>query len=131
MLLLRTFSCERSFSIPTAKVLPYTVAFLDPGLQLCEEKQPSPKKTWHNLICNIRVMIHCISSSHVTLSESLQCICDRVCKNQPCPCKLHLVRYSTITLVLEQIISFCKLYMILHEFLHMWCKFRHVIITKT
>ena len=36
-------------------------------------------------------------------------ICDQVCKNQPYPRELHLVRYSTIFPVLEEILSFCKL----------------------
>ena len=45
--------------------------------------------------------------------------CDQVCENQPCPRKLHLVRYSTISYVLDNIFSFCKLYKIFHEFLHL------------
>ena len=46
-------------------------------------------------------------------------MCDWVCDNQPCPHKIHLVGYSSISFVLKQIISFCKLHKILHEFLYM------------
>ena len=58
-------------------------------------------------------------------------ICDQVCKNQPCPRKLHLVRYSIISPVLKEIFLFCKLYKLPHEFFHLWCGFHHVTTSTT
>ena len=49
--------------------------------------------------------------------------CGQVCNNQSFSCKLHLVRYPSTPPVLKEIFYICKLYRILHEFLHVWCKF--------
>ena len=40
---------------------------------------------------------------YTTLTSSTMYICDQVCENQPCPHKLHLVRYSQIYPILNKI----------------------------
>ena len=54
------------------------------------------------------ISLECIERWSV-VNVACDCICDQACKNQPCECKLHLVRYSCISSVLKEVFSFCKL----------------------
>ena len=89
--------------------------------------------TYDELSIHVRTLIslssHCVL--RIVYIRTYIAICDQACENQPCPHKLHLVRYSTISSVLKWIFLFCKPYKILHEFMNVCFKFRFVAITKT
>ena len=73
------------------------------------------------IFCKARGVMLC---SFHTYIDTVAVLCNLVCKNLPCPRKLHLVRYSTISPVVE------LLYKILHEFVHVLCKLHQLPYLK-